>query len=100
MPARARKTIEAVPEESEEAKRKRLLRQAYGQATSALRVAHQDEFLGLYQEQARELGVEYTPRPNAEQRAAEQFDALVATYPWLADRLTQEDPDAVEERSE
>lgn len=88
MPARQRKPVEVVPEqETEEQRRKRLLRKAYGDATSALRLAHQDEFLGLYRKHAEEAGVAYTPRPTAEQKASQEFEALIEAHPFLLDRL-------------
>lgn len=72
--------------ESDVAERKELLRQAYGAATQKLRDAHRDEFNRLYQESAAELGVEWAPRPTAEQRAEAEFDALLEQYPHLKER--------------
>lgn len=92
------RAVEPVAEESQEEKRKRALRKAYGTATQRLRDKHRGDFEGFYAQEAAALGVEWRPRPSQEQQAAEQFDALVEQFPWLADRLRAdaepEDPDA------
>lgn len=67
--------------------RDKALRKAYGQATKALREAHQDEFNGLYKAKAKALGFEWTPRPSAEQKAVEELDTILATFPHLKERL-------------
>lgn len=67
------------------------LRQAYGKATARVREAHRDEFEAAYVEEAAALGVEYKPRPSAEQKAEEQLAALLAEYPHLAEKVTQGD---------
>lgn len=96
MPARARKAVEPVPtDETEDARRKRLLRKAYGEATQALRERHRGDFEGLYEDRAKALGVDWHPRPSAEQKAEEQFEALVEAYPYLLDRV-----DALRDKAE
>jgi hypothetical protein len=74
--------VEATPDE------KALIRKAYGQATQDLREKHRDDFNGFLSTRAADLGVTWAPKPTAAQRAAEQFDALVQTYPFLAERIT------------
>jgi len=69
--------------------RKTKLRKAYGQATTALREAHKTEFNDLYSKHAADLGVEWSPRPDAEQKAEQEFDQLLADFPHLRERLTQ-----------
>lgn len=69
--------------------RKDLLRQAYGKATSQLRDAHRDEFNNLYSAAAAEAGVEWKPRLNEKERAEAQFDALIADFPELRERLAE-----------
>jgi hypothetical protein len=70
-------------------------RAAYDLATSRLRVAHQEEFHTLREAAAKELGIEWKPRPSKEQREAEQaaakrekakekVAALLAEHPDLA----------------
>jgi len=86
MAGKAR-AVAAVTEESEDAKRKRLLRKAYSEATQELRVAHRADFDRLYGERAAALGVEWQPRPTAEQKAEQEFEALVEQYPYLLDRV-------------
>ena len=70
--------------------RKELLRQAYGRATSELRENHRAEFNSLYAERAAELGVEWSPRPNEQERAEQTFDQLLTDYPHLRERLADE----------
>jgi hypothetical protein len=69
--------------------RKAALRKAYGTATQDLRENHRDEFNDLYAERAKELGVEWSPRQTPEQRAEQAFDALLADYPHLAERIAK-----------
>lgn len=64
-----------------------LLRQAYSQASKDLRQTHREEFNELHRKHAIELGVDWEPRPTAEQKAAEQIEALLAQYPQLRDRV-------------
>jgi hypothetical protein len=69
---KAEETNEVTPEE-----RDRRLQKAYTAATQELRQTHRDEFNDAYSRHASELGVEWRPRPSAEQKAEEQFDALL-----------------------
>ena len=79
--------VAAVSEESEDARRKRLLRKAYSEATQTLREKHRGDFEAAYAEAAQQLGVDWKPRPNAEQRAQQQFEELVTQFPYLLDRV-------------
>lgn len=72
--------------------RERLLRQAYGKATTELRASNQYEFNRLYAKHAKELGVEWHPRQTPEEKATAEFDALLEEYPFLRDRLSQDTP--------
>ena len=74
-----------VPDEERKAK----LRKAYGQATTELRELHKDEFNNLYSKAAGALGVEWTPRPDAEQKAEQAFDQLLLDFPHLRERITE-----------
>lgn len=78
--------------EEQKATRQARLNKAYGSASQELRDRHRDEFNTLYSEHARELGEEWHPRLTPEQRASEEFDALLAEFPHLADRLSTGDP--------
>lgn len=82
-----KRTVAAVTEQTEDQVRKNLLRKAYTNATQALREAHREDFDRLYQEHADALGVDWHPRPNAEQKAQAQFEELVTAYPYLLDRV-------------
>jgi len=64
-----------------------LLRKTYDVATQRLREQYPEEFRKLRQEAAEELGVEWTPRLTAEQRAERDFDSLLEEFPHLADRV-------------
>ena len=72
------------------------LRQAYGQATQALRDNHRDEFEKLYTEAARALGIERAPRLTAEQKAEQEFDGLLRMYPHLRERVVGDAEGAAE----
>lgn len=76
-------------EETEEQKRGRLLKQAYSSATSRLREAHKEEFDGFYQEEAEARGVEYTPRPTAEQKAEAELASLLEKFPHLRSKVDE-----------
>lgn len=75
--------------------RKDALRKAYGQATNDLREKYPEDFATFYSERAKALGQEWHPRLSPEQKAAQEFDRLVAEFPFLADRLPRDtSPDA------
>lgn len=80
------------PTEDQKARRQQALNKAYGSASQELRDRHREEFNTLYSEHAKALGEEWHPRLTAEQRAAEEFDRLVAEFPFLADRLPTDGP--------
>jgi hypothetical protein len=65
---------------------KDLLRKTYDMATQQLREAHPEEFIDLRKTAAKELGVEWEPRLTAQQRAEQDFDALIQAYPHLLER--------------
>lgn len=67
-----------------------LLRKAYTAATTRLRESRRDEFDALYQEEARKLGVEYTPRLSPEQRAEEEIKERLTRFPHLAERYSSD----------
>lgn len=69
--------------EGDEATKKR---QAYSNAEKALREKHQDEFRDLVKAEATKLGVTYVFRKTKEERAREQYEALLAEFPELAQR--------------
>jgi hypothetical protein len=83
--------------EQEQQDRASKLRKAYTNAQASLRTIHRDEFDRLYQEEAQKLGVDYTPKPSAEQKAEEQINTLLSEYPHLRERLLAvADPSQVE----
>lgn len=67
--------------------RKALLRQAYGTASQRLREENRDRFNELRIEAAKDLGVEWAPRPTADEKAEQEFDALIEAHPHLRERL-------------
>jgi hypothetical protein len=72
---------------TDKSERSQKLRSAYTAANTALRESHREEFERLYQQKAQELGVDYKPRPTAEQRAQEQMEALLNEYPQLREQF-------------
>lgn len=70
------------------------LKKAYATATSKLRKAHQTEFNTLYSTEAKALGVEWKPKPTAEEKARAEMAALLEKYPQLRDDLNKQGEDA------
>lgn len=77
----------SVPAETDKSERSNKLRKAYGNATTRLREQYRTEFDALYSQEAEALGVDYTPRLTPEQKAQQEFDALLEQYPNLAQRV-------------
>jgi hypothetical protein len=100
MPAKQKKQPE--PEAPPEASANSVLRKAYTTATQQLRDAHRQEFEDLYTAAAKELGIDRKPRQTAEQKAEEEFDALLAEYPHLRERCAsgESEPEEPEEEQE
>lgn len=63
------------------------LRAAYSAATKRLREENLDRFNELRAEEAKRLGVEWSPRPTAEQKAEAELEALLAAHPNLAEKV-------------
>jgi hypothetical protein len=76
-----------------QADRDKALAAAYNAASQHLREEHRDEFNGYYSEEAKERGVVWEPRLNAEQRAEKELSELLARFPHLADRFRDTEPD-------
>ena len=76
-------TTPAVEEQSDAAKR----RNAVNAAMIRLRDNHRDEFIALATEEAEKVGVTYTPKKTAEEKAAEQMAALLAEFPHLREQV-------------
>lgn len=66
------------------------IRKAYASATKRLREAHLPEFRTLQQEEAKALGVDWTPKPTKEEKAEAQLAELLAANPNLKQRITDE----------
>lgn len=69
---------------ADETDSKTKIRKAYGAATTRLRDAHRDEFNRLMKAEAEALGVEWSPRLSAEEKAEKDLIALLAQHPTLA----------------
>lgn len=65
--------------------------QAYNTATRLLRDRHRDEFTELVKAEAEKLGVTYTPRLTAEQRAEQKMQALLEEFPNLKAKVASVD---------
>jgi hypothetical protein len=61
-----------------------LLKEAYQAATRRLRDEQRAEFNRIYAEEASTRGVEWKPKPTAEEKAAQQMADLLAKFPHLA----------------
>jgi hypothetical protein len=80
-------TVPDTAQEIDPGERDKLMSRCYGQAQTTLRERYRDEFNGLYQKYLAEVGIEWTPRPSAEQLALEQITRLLDEHPGLASRL-------------
>lgn len=69
------------------AERQALINKADSAAYRALRKAHQQEFNQHKQKAAAELGLDWTPRASAEERARKQINALLSEHPELQAEL-------------
>lgn len=65
------------------------IRQTYTIATQALRDAYPKEFNALRVKAAKDLGVEWQPRPSKEQKAEAELDRLLEENPDLLTKLAQ-----------
>lgn len=61
-------------------------RQAYNAAETRLKDEYKDRFRALVQEEAGKRGVTYEFRKTEEEKAREQYEALLAKYPNLRDQ--------------
>ncbi len=66
-----------------------LQREAYGAATKRIREDNRDTFNLYMQEEMKARGLDWTPKPTAEQKAEAQLQALLAEHPGLADNLAE-----------
>ena len=89
MPGSARKSTQSA-NSAEGTTRNSALRKAYGQASQDLREAHREEFDKFYETRASENGVEWHPKPNAEQKAEDALRRLLAEHPDVAQRVLAE----------
>lgn len=88
----------AAPQQSSNSESKdNLLRQAYGAATQRLREQHRDDFNKLYAEEAKQRGVEWTPKKSPEEKAREQLEALFAEHPHLREEYLAQQEQAGEQ---
>jgi hypothetical protein len=62
---------------------------AWTAASRELRNAHHAEWLERLEAQYRKLGLTWTPRPTAEERARAQLDELLAQHPALIDHVAE-----------
>lgn len=60
------------------------VRKAYSHASSTLREKYRDEFNKIVKEKAKDLGYEWSPKKTKEEKAREEFEALLRDYPDLA----------------
>lgn len=65
------------------------VRKSYHEATNRLRAKHMDEFRELQKDVAKELGIEYTPRPTKEEKARQQLLDLLRDNPSLETEVVE-----------
>jgi len=71
-------------------KRDKALRTGYNLAEKDLKENHRDEFNRLREAHTKALGYEWTPPKTAEEKAAEEMDALLSAFPHLRERIATE----------
>ena len=69
------------------------LASATNAANKRLREAPQDEWNGYKSEEAKERGVEWSPRKSPKDKAREDLRRLLAENPDLLDEITEDDED-------
>lgn len=77
-------------EQADKEKRTKLLSEAYTAATKRLREGRRDEFDALYSEEAANRGIDWKPKPSAEQKAKQEMQRLLEQHPHLRDQLVAE----------
>lgn len=70
---------------------KEAVKKAYSEATTALRLAHRDEFNADVKTRAKALGHDWTPRPTAEEKRRAEFKRMLDEDPTLAEVVTGPD---------
>ena len=70
-----------------EEERTKVLQTAYAKATTKLREEYRDRFNELRSQYAAEQGVQWQPKPTAEQQAEREFRALLEQYPHLVEMV-------------
>lgn len=66
------------------------VKKAYSEATTALRLAHRDEFNADVAKRVKAAGFEWTPRPTEEEKREAKVRALLAEDPTLIEKITSE----------
>lgn len=76
--------------------RSKALSSARNAAVNTLIENHKDEFNKAMIAEAKKRGEEWTPRKTEEEKAQEQFEALLAEHPHLAEKIRAEvgEPDS------
>lgn len=87
-------TSTAEATEATKADKATLQRQAYGKAQARLREAHRPEFNEYMAEEAKALGIDWSPKPTEEQKAAQQLHALLAAHPHLREAMQEQEAEA------
>jgi hypothetical protein len=73
---------------TEEKSKDSLQREAYGAATKRIREDNRSTFNLYMQEEMKARGLEWAPKPTAEEKAEAQLQAILAEHPGLAARIT------------
>ena len=63
-------------------------RKAYGEATTALREQHRQDFESLYEAACKKHGVPYQRRLSDEEKARVQIEELLAEHPGLREQFS------------
>lgn len=76
-------------------RRRAALTESYTKALATLRENHLDEFNKLRQIEARNLGVDWSPKLTPEQAAAAEIEAHLQVYPHLRELFAPADAQSI-----
>jgi len=65
-----------------------LQREAYSAATKRVRESHRDEFNTFMVEEMKARGLDWAPKPTAEEKAEAELQRILAEHPGLAAKVT------------
>lgn len=87
MSAEQVESTEPDEQEGQDENTRALIRKAYTTATSRLRDHRRDEFNEFMTEETKRLGIDWSPRLSAEEKAWKDVKAILSEHPDLAGKV-------------